>query len=152
MALETTLVMAMTGRLARLCDGYAQRLGSHDGIAIAELGGGDRFDRDTRPLLDHVFGDQAGVIRSATGDDDDALYLVEQTALPHIVEFGQVEVTVMDATQQRAAHSLRLLEDLLEHEVWVAILLRRFGVPVDRQRIALDGRPIKRDERDAIGL
>ena len=87
------------------------------------------LDRDARPLLDDVAADDAGVVRGAGRDDDDAAQIAH-------LELGQAErveheLVAADAVADRLAHCLRLLVDLLEHERLVAALLGGLVVPVE---------------------
>ena len=55
-------------------------------------------------------------------------------------EFVDVELAgTGKAADKRVAHHARLLEDLLEHEVGIAALLRHVDVPVDMRDGGLDG-------------
>ena len=71
-----------------------------------------------------------GVVRGAAGDDEDlvdvAQVLVGQA---HLVE--RELAGLGEPAEQRVGDGLRLLGDLLEHEVVVAALLGGRGVPVD---------------------
>ena len=48
----------------------------------------------------------------------------------------------------RVSHGLRLLEDLFEHEVGIAGLLRRLTVPGDGARLTPNRNPVERPQRD----
>ena len=55
----------------------------------------------------------------------------------HLVEEHQAGV-LRHAAEDGLAHGRRLLEDLLEHEVLVAGLLRLHGIPRDPRRFLVD--------------
>jgi hypothetical protein len=63
-----------------------------------------------------------------------------------------VEATVLaEPAEQRLADGLRLLVDLLEHEVLVALLLGRVDVPADRVAVRFGGGAVDVDDLDAVG-
>ena len=107
-------------------------------VAVAELARDVDLDWQPGPVLDRVLGDEAGVIAGAATDDE---HLVDRTELvvgqAHLVE---VEATVgQEPIAQRLADRLRLLVDLLEHEVGIAALLCLFEMP--SRRPAASARP-----------
>ena len=59
-------------------------------VQASGYGGGHDLHRDACPLLDHIFGDETGVIRGAAGHDHHALDVVQQPCLAHRFQFGQV--------------------------------------------------------------
>ena len=88
--------------------------------------------RDPGQLLDDLPSDQSGMPRGPTGDDVDP---------PQRRAVGRRQVETVEARNapvthepaaQRAAHRLRLLQDLLLHEVRMAAQLDRFEVPAKR--------------------
>ncbi len=87
------------------------------------------LDRQPGPVLDGVFGQQAGVVRGAAGDDEDlvdlAQFLIGKALL---VEH---DATVDEMPQQGVGDRGGLLGDLLEHEVVVATLFGGVEIPVD---------------------
>ena len=115
------------GRLARLRDADDQRVRVEDRLPVAELAGDVDLHRHARQLLDRVADDQAGVVRGAAGDDEDAPQAAQDlVADPHL---GEVDRAVLaQAAGERVAQRRRLLVDLLEHEGLVAGLLRRVVV------------------------
>ncbi len=56
----------------------------------------------------------------------------------------------IEATAECLAHGLGLLVDLLEHEVVVAGLLRRRGVPVDMEFLAVDRHAVDVSDPHAV--
>ena len=143
--LPTTLQMAMlrgalaacfaqrrqrVGGLARLRDDDGQLVLADDRIAVAVLRAVVHFDRDLRQRLDQILADQAGVPRRAAGDDRDLLQRA-QTSRPAMFRSSRKISSPIerDAAEDRVARGGRLLEDLLEHEVLVAALLRRDRIP-----------------------
>ena len=71
------------------------------------------------------------MVSRAASDDVDLVERVEELAIPAQLVHDDVLAVFRDARRHRIAHSLRLLVDLLEHEMLVAALFRRLGVPVD---------------------
>ena len=117
-------------RLARLRDPDHERVLREHRVAVDPLARDVRLDRDARPLLDDVAADDAGVVRGAAREDDDAaqvadLLVGEPEAFEHELR------AVPDAVADRLAHRFGLLVDLLEHEGLVAALLGFLVVPVD---------------------
>ena len=81
-------------------------------------------------MLNRIFGDHPRVIRRATGNQNDLVHAAQIIiGQSHLVE--NQKSFVVNAPQQRVGHSLRLLGDLLEHEVVVAALFRGFRIPRD---------------------
>ena len=109
-------------------------------VAVTEFAGQLHFDRQPRPVLDRVLGQQPGVIGGAAGDHEDlvdlAQFLIGQ---PLLVEH---DPAVDEVAEQRVGDRGGLLGDLLEHEVLVAALLGGRQVPVDVERAALGGRAL----------
>src|SRR5581483_8618073 len=95
--------------------------------------------------------DDAGVVRGAARDDDDApqvphVVLVETEAVLH-------EDAVADAVADRVAEAVGLLVDLLQHERLVAGALGDVLVPVDLVQLELDVRTgAGVDVLDAVGV
>jgi hypothetical protein len=119
------------GRLAALRDDDDERVGRDDRVAVAVLARVLHLDRDAAQLLDHHLADQRRVpARAARGDRD--VVDLEQLVLRD-VQPAQLREALLE--QQAAAHRvlerLRLLEDLLEHEVVEAAALDLVEVPVD---------------------
>ena len=129
------------GGLAGLADRDDQGLPVEHRVAIAELRGHLDLDGDARPVLDGLLADQPRVIRGAAGDDE---HLVDVTQFL-VVEALLVEddLAVDEMPQQRVANCVRLLLDLLEHEVVVAALLGGREVPVDVKGAPCCGDPSK---------
>ena len=101
----------------------------YDRVAVPELRGENRLDRDARQLLDRIFSEHAHVIRRPAGDDHDAADVLNCLAAKDKV--AKVDASVFDARGDRAAQRLGLFHDLLEHEVRVSALFRRGNFPVD---------------------
>ena len=90
-----------------------------------------------RPLLDHVAADDARVVGRAAGEQHDAAQ-VPQLLVVH-AEPLEHEPAVADAVADRLGDGVGLLEDLLQHERLVAALLGALVVPVELDRLVLDG-------------
>ncbi len=118
--------------LAGLADREHQRAVVDHRVAIPELARVFDLDRDARRILEQVFPDQRRVPRGATGGEHDAIEpapaLFVDVAEPPQDRgpFGQLQ-----APAHGVADGLRLLEDLLEHEVRIAALLDLLEVPRD---------------------
>ena len=98
-------------------------------VTIAELRGDVYLDEDARQLLDVVFADKPRVICRTAGDDVDLIERVQIVRIPCEFFKGDRLLVCRNALAHRIAHSLRLLIDLLEHEVLIAALLRSLGIP-----------------------
>ena len=135
--------------LAALADRDHQGVAVEDRVAVAELRRQLDLAGDPRPVLDRVLREQAGVERRTAGDDDDLVDLAQLAVRqPHLVELEPA--VPAEPPEQGVGDRLGLLGDLLEHEVVVARLLRRFDVPVDVEPPAVHGAA---DEvRDADGV
>src|SRR5262245_32182777 len=68
-------------------------------------------------------------------------------------EFGDPNVRSLQvcALANRVLDGLRLLEDLLEHEVGIPRLLRRLTVPIDRVRRSPKGSSVQRARDNVVG-
>ena len=98
---------------------------------MAELRAVVDLDGDTRQLLDQELAHQRRVPRGAAAHQMD-LSRARQLVLGKI-ELGQIDGAGFegDTSAQGVGDGLRLLVDLLQHEVPVAALLRGHGVPRD---------------------
>ncbi len=101
-----------------------------------------------RERLDHEPAGEARVPRRAARDDDDAL------ERPHVVlrqlEAVEDDVALLEGgpAADRVGDRPGLLEDLLVHEVLVAILLRGHRAPLDLPRLAGDRLAVSPVDRD----
>ena len=121
-----------------------------DGPAVAELRGVVDLGGDAREALDVVARDHRRVERGAHADQHDAVdvphaRLVEPEALD--LHTRRVEEV---APAYRVERGVRLLVDLLQHEVAEPALGRCDGVERLHFRRALDGAPVRVRERDAV--
>ena len=123
-------------RLPRLRDRDRQGSRNRELGPIAVLGGVLHHDGEPRQRFDDVPADKPRVPGRATGDDHDA-------ADPGAGVGGEVEPVEacgarieQQAPAQRALHRLRLLRNLLQHEVRVAAQLDRLEVPGDVAHLA----------------
>src|SRR5690606_266753 len=92
-------------------------------------------DGDSRELLEHVLADQAGMPRGAACRDDDPLeggklviFEVQPAELHRAILLDRT-------TTHRLTERLRLLEDLLQHEVIVAALIEGNQVTLDAREL-----------------
>ena len=110
-------------------------------VAIAELRGDIDLDEDARHLLDVVFADEPSVVRRAASDDVNLVERIEIRGIPSELLEGNRLLVRRDALTHRVAHRLRLLVDLLEHEMLIAALLCRLGIPCDLAYLLRDSFP-----------
>ena len=100
------------GGLARLADEQRQPARLEHRLAVAELARDIDVDRHARELLDPIFGDQAGIIARAAGDDRQPVDALE-------VGIGDRQRDLAFERPDIGLESLgnhdRLLEDLLLH-------------------------------------
>ena len=101
--------------LARLGDDDAERVVGDERLLVVELGGVLAEDRDLRPVLHELAGDEAHVIGSAAGDHVDAVD-GGQLLLGH-VKLVEKDAVLAEAVLQEPTDGLGLLGDLLRHEV-----------------------------------
>jgi hypothetical protein len=100
------------------------------------------------PVLDGVLGDHARVVGGAAGDDEDLVDVAQ--VLVGEADLVEDDVAALgEPAEQGVRDRLRLLGDLLEHEVVVAALLGGGGVPVDVELLALGGRAVEVGDLDA---
>ena len=101
-------------RLARLRDDDGQSAIVDGRLAIAVFRGDIDLDRQPRPALDPIFGDEPGNIGSAAADDRHAR---EPPWIGGPGEGFKLERRHVDVTSEGVPDHLRLLVDLLGHEV-----------------------------------
>ena len=135
-------------RLAGLTDHDEHGVLHKNRIAVPEFRGEIRLHRNSGKTLDDIFSRDAGVIGRAAGDN------VNLLNLPDIL-IGQAQLvndnfSVLDAGRYRVADRLRLLVHLLQHEVIIAALLRRGGVPVNVRLLHRGRLLIDREEFDFV--
>jgi len=116
--------------LAGLADDNHQRARIHQRIPIAELGRDVHLDRDPRQLLQIVLADQTGMIGRPAGGNRD--FFDGGDLFPGPLQFvkGNGVVIFVHPGRHRIAESFGLFDDLLDHEMIVAALFRRFRIPV----------------------
>ena len=136
-------------RLPRLGDSDHQDIRADDRIAVTEFTGQFDFHRDTRPVLDRILCDHAGVRCGATGDDHDLVDAL-QIGIRHAHLIQLQSAFLVDPTTQRISDGLRLFGDFLEHEQIEAALFRRGRIPVDGERGDLRGLTIEGGHLHAI--
>ena len=102
--------------LARLRHSEGERAGVEDRIAIAELRRDLDLDRQPGPVLDGVFGHQAGVERRPARDHEHLVHVAKDVLGDAQLVEGQMARSV-DPSRQRVPDRRGLLVDLLQHEV-----------------------------------
>ncbi len=102
-------------------------------VAVAELRGDIELAGHAGEALEPIFGDHAGIIRGAAGDDGDSRHRREGE-----IHVGQRHLLLERAEigAERLGDDERLLENLLLHEMAVIALFdaRRAGARFDRSR------------------
>ena len=92
----------------------------HHRVAVAELGGVLDLDREPGHLFQHVLADDPGVPGGAAGGDDDPLELLQLLVAQVEAADAGGPFLLQQVAAERVAQALRLLADLLQHEVGVA--------------------------------
>ena len=124
------------GGLAGLRYRNYERATVQNRVAVAEFTGQLDLDRQPRPVLDRVLGQQSGVVGRAAGHDEDLVDLAQLlVGEPLLVEH---DAAIDEVAQQGFGYRGRLLGDLLEHEVLIAALFGSAQVPVDIELAVLD--------------
>ena len=100
-----------------------------DGVPVTEFAGEIHFDRDPRHSLQHILSGHARMIGGAAGHDVDFFHL--QDLLIGHSQLLDHNVVLFDSGAGGVRHGLGLLIHLLEHEMLITGLFRRFRVPVD---------------------
>ena len=121
---------------AGLRDGDEQGVRLHDDLAVAVFARDLDRARDAGDTLQPVAGHHAGVVAGAAGDDLHVAHLGEQLGGLRAERLHQY-LPIAQATFEGALHDLRLLMDLLEHEVTVLTLVGRLGALVVLHHLAL---------------
>ena len=118
------------GRFPRLRDGYYDRTFGNDGVAIAKFGGGVHFHGNSCEGFDKPFTDQAGVPGGAASDDEHLCACAEVFVHEDAIQFD-VPRSGGNAIFEGGAQNFRLLVDLFEHEVGVAVFFGVGLLPLD---------------------
>ena len=132
------------GGFARLRDDDRQPVLFDRRFAVAVFGGDVDLDRQAREALDPVFADQAGHVGGAAGDDRDAR---DRRRIDRPGEGLEPLRRHVDVMGEGVADDLRLLVDLLGHEVAVVALLGQQSAGGAVNRLAFDdavGRIVER--------
>ena len=116
-------------RLPRLRNHNQERVLIDNRVAITELRGDIHLDEDACKLFDVVFTHKTRMVRSTTRNDVDLVERIQIVRIPCEFVKGDGFFIRRDALAHRIAHRLRLLVNLLEHEVLIAALFRCLGVP-----------------------
>ena len=140
------------GGLARLRDEERRASLVERRLAIAELRGDIDIDRQPRPALEPVFGDEAGIEGGAAGREREPGELGEIEGKSRDVDAVGGKI---DIGRERVADHFRLLMDLLGHEVAVVALVdqksrgeRAGDRPLHRLAVAVaDGDAFPRQHR-----
>ena len=115
-------------RLSRLADHNDQRPVIHNGVHIPEFGGQRHFHRNAQDPLQVILSDHPHMVGRSTGHDIKLMHTAQ--IFLRQLEVLQEHLAVTNAGEDRPAHSLRLLHDLLEHEVLIAALFRCIYLPI----------------------
>ena len=110
-------------------------------VAVTELGGDIHLDENARQLLNVVLADETRMICCSAGDNVDFIEGAKILRIPCEFFKGNRLLIRRDALTHRIAHRLRLLVDLLEHEMLIAALLCRLGIPCDLEYLLRDSFP-----------
>ena len=139
------------GRLPGLGDGDEERVLPDQRVAVAELARQVHLHRHGREGLDHELAHQGGVIGGPARHDPHAPDSVEGPG----TQAGPVQVDPVGRAGDPAADRVRdrpgLLEDLLEHEVLVAPLLRHDERPLDGARLPVHRLPLEVGDLQVVG-
>lgn len=119
------------GGFAGLGNGDDKVGGVDDGIAVSELGRLFDFGKDSGKVFDGVFSNEAGIHGGAATDDEDAVEFGKFARVE--VEPGEEGAAAIgiEAAAQGVSNGLGLLEDFLEHVVFVTSFFSGVGGPVD---------------------
>ena len=119
------------GCLAALRDGNHHIVLRHHGVAITELRSVLHFAWDAAQALEELLANESGVPRGSACHDDDALCTEQLLA---IINHGRQRHMIafhIDSPSHTIHKALRLLEDFLQHEVFVAAFLYLAEVDVN---------------------
>ena len=122
-------------RFAALADNNRQAVAVNQRITIAELARDIHLNRHTRQLLQIIFADDACMISSAAGHNENLVDITQLLARPVQLREADGFRLRIQAAGHRIAHSLRLLINLLQHKMLKAALFRSLCVPVDLEHL-----------------
>ena len=125
------------GRLTALRDGNHHVALAHHGIPVSELRGVLHLHRNAAERLDDLLAYQSRVPRRAAGHDHHALRFQQLAAIVNQRRERHVISLHIHAASHAVRQALRLLEDLLQHEVRIATLLNLSEVDVHRLHLQL---------------
>src|SRR5262249_26301683 len=118
-------------RFTGLTDHEQNRARVHQRGAISELRTVVDFRRDLRDFFDHEFAHQAGMPRSPTSDEMNALDLARLACQETNVFQCTLAIFQREATAKRTRHGARLIMNLFKHEMAIAPFASRYRVPSD---------------------
>ncbi len=136
--------------LTALADHQGQGFFCHQWVAIAKLAGNIDFNRNPGMLFQQELANQSRMPRGAAGNDIDPVQGAEKIIFETQVFEENLSLLFPDPSGNRIGNRPRLLMNLLEHEVPVAILFRHDRAPGDGLRRLLDRSPIERGNRHAL--
>ena len=119
------------GRLARLADHDHHRPVLDDRVAVAELAGVLHFRRNPRQVLEQVVAHQPRVPGRPARGQDDPLGLDQLADHGRQAAQGDPLFPHVQTAAETGADHLRLLEDLLEHEMFVTVQRDLLEFPFD---------------------
>ena len=124
------------GRLTGLADDDYEAVRIEDRVSVTELGRELDTHRDPGEALHHVLCHDTDMVGRAAGDDVDLRNLLD--LLITEADGGQIDVTILYDGSDRITDSLRLLIDLLHHEMLEAALFCRLRIHLDLDELLFD--------------
>ena len=137
------------GGLTGLADDDHEAVRIEDRVPVAELGGELDADRDPGETLHHVLRHDTDMVGRATGNDIDLRNLLD--LLITEADGGQIDVSVLHDGIDRITDGLRLLIDLLHHEMLEATLLRGLCIHLDFDELLFDRLLVEVEELSLSG-
>ena len=137
-------------RFARLAHGDNEAVRVHQRAPVAELGGVIELGRDARQGLDPRPADHGGVEACAHAHQHDPVDRPDLLIGEREVLEAHRCVAQGYTPAEGVHHGLRLLVDLLQHEVGVRAPGRRHRVEVDAGAVLVDGCPVQPGEADPV--
>ena len=125
------------GRLTTLRYGNHHIILRHYRVTIAKLRGVLNFAGNAAQTLEKLLADKSGMPRCATGYNHDALGTQQLLAVVNHGRKRHVVTLHIDTTSHTVVQTVRLLENLLQHEVVIAAFLYLAKIDVYRAYLQL---------------